>query len=497
VRNICFGFVCQCRYTGYHRWRVVVVLAAVLLSLVATRADVESQSTLSGWSPPINFSEAPETFSDSPILICDDNQNLHVLWIERGDSQAVVYYRTDASGDWSRQNDVLLTQSITYMDATATADGILHLVWVTSHSAELQYTQVPLSRASDPRRWQDPVTLMEGVDSGSNVFAGGGTIRSDDYGRLHVVVSIHDDEQFLSHSLLYLRSDTKGQTWQKPVVVSRVTSPVPSDVFGGLAIDVAGRLHLVWQTRSHEYGIFSKLEYTRSLDEGMTWEPPLVLAQGSAPFGVAMPAVYAFGRDEIHLTWSTPDRLHSWSVDGGVTWSTPRLIMDLGAAFGGFNRLVKDSAGTLYAVAAVGDGVYSAQWLGTTWSAMEPIDRRDIDPHTQQLTVCQGNQLYVVYHDRTGDNEIWYSTKTTAAPQLTRLPITQNEELATPALEIAIGQPLGSTAGPVIDRELTPVNGEMSNATGTEAFAPVLIGALAAAVVVVAALIHSLSRWHR
>ena len=96
--------------------------------------------------------------------------------------------------------------------------------------------------------------------------------------------------------------------------------------------------------------------------------------------------------------------------------------MSLGAAFGGRNQLVKDSAGTLYVVTAVADGVYSASRNSSQWNAPEQIDDRYIDPHGQVMIACQGNQLHIAYYDRTGDNKVWYSTRTVDAPHINREP---------------------------------------------------------------------------
>ena len=95
-------------------------------------------------------------------------------------------------------------------------------------------------------------------------------------------------------------------------------------------------------------------------------------------------------------------------------------IIELGAAFGGINQLAKDSAGVLHAITAVGDGVFHSIWKNGAWGPGEALDKRFIDPHGQQLVVCQGNRLHVAYYDRTGENEIWYASKTTDAAEIAR-----------------------------------------------------------------------------
>ena len=143
--------------------------------------------------------------------------------------------------------------------------------------------------------------------------------------------------------------------------------------------------------------------------------------------GVDWIAPFSFGDNEVYLTWHDPRRMQQWSLDGGETWNGPIEIMELAAAFGGVNRLVKDSAGVLHVLTAMTGGVFSAAWDGTQWGPRERIDDRPNDPHGQYMVVCQGNQLHVVYHDRivqnsTGKFTIWYSSRQVNAPHLERRP---------------------------------------------------------------------------
>jgi hypothetical protein len=137
-----------------------------------------------------------------------------------------------------------------------------------------------------------------------------------------------------------------------------------------------------------------------------------------------------------------------WSNDGGETWSAPIEIMSLGAGFGGQNQLTKDSAGVLHAVLGTGGGVYSASWTGTQWGPPEQIDARPIDPHGQTITTCQGNQLHVAYYDRTGEERVWYSTRSVSGPHIDRKPMPTPEPLT-------IKNPANS--GPQIGATVTPI----------------------------------------
>jgi hypothetical protein len=471
------------------------LLAIMLVSLVLTGVNVGAQGNGAGWSPPVDFSNTPDSFSDSPILLCDKNQNLHALWFERADPQSLVYYRTDADGTWSPPRDVLAVAQMRYMDGTTTPDGILHLVWVGALTRDLRYAQAPLDSAWDPRQWAEPTTLATGLEVGSNVYGGGGTIAADQAGHLHIVYAVPDSSERLSHTIYYIRSDDGAASWSPPVAVQSVTTPEPADLFASIAVDGAGRIHVAWSLRSDAYASYSRLGYIRSPDGGITWVNPREIAVGAPPFGAAMLGVFAFGDDEIHLTWDTPDRLHQWSKDGGVTWSAPVPIMTLGAAFGGFNKLAKDGAGTLHVVAAAGEGVFHATWNGSAWTPKEAVDTRAFDPHGQQIAVCQGNRAHIAYFDRTAENEIWYSSRTIDAPQISRAPIIVSEGAPKPTAPAGTGRsatPASPTPAP--DNPQKPGPAEASPSPVAGMLSPAIVGAAASGLLVIAVVIAKLAR---
>lgn len=401
-------------------WRFSISFVAMLLTSLSSTVSLWAQNNISQWSPPVNFSNVADLVSYAPVLLCDDKQNTHMFWAERGDTEAFIYYSTDASGSWSQPIDIIASQRVDLLHVAITPDERVHLIWVIGNFGDLVYTSAPLAEARDTRKWAVPRALDSDVNVLSNVYSGSNMLFADSAGNLHLVYSRPNDSNGISNSLYYRRSPDGGDTWSSPSQIVTIVAPEPSSMTGNVSVDGAGRVHVVWEVRSYEYQSFSQLGYFRSVDGGATWEGGMELATGSRPFGVAMAAVYTFDRDEVHLTWDVPARLHRWSNDGGQTWSSTSQIIDLGAAYGGHNKLAKDSAGILHAVAAVGAGVYHTAWRDGSWEPGEAIDTRSFDPHGQQLVVCQGNRLHVAYYDRTAENEIWYSSRTVDAPERVR-----------------------------------------------------------------------------
>lgn len=397
--------------------RIVLVLIVVGLAFSWPVADVTSQIAYP-WSKPIDITQPSDSdIGAFAVLLCDQYQNVHLLWSHLADSGAAIFYRNDVEGSWGLPIDVLAvaTPVAVYLDAAISdVDDTLHLVWQDAYiGGNLLYSTVSLRNADNSRSWSSPRILAQNT--------GAGTIVVDSTGTIHLVYGTVGAGG-MRPTVNYIKSEDSGETWSEPVASFSTITTSPSDIWGEIAVDDNNHIYVGVTWRSQEYGVQSEVGYVLSSDGGQTWSEYERVEVPSEPFpGVSKLVPYAFG-NEVHLTWHNPSRMHQWSSNGGVTWSSPVEIMPLGAAFGGPNHLVKDSAGTVHVVVAVADGVFSATWGGTRWSIPERIDSRYIDPHGQTMVVCQGNQLHVVYYDRTGDNTVWYANREVAAPHIDRRP---------------------------------------------------------------------------
>jgi hypothetical protein len=393
------------------------IALALLVACLLWPVSSYAQQADNTWGQPVDATLGSTAQMGSfDLLLCDPYQNTYLLWAEQSDSGAAVYLRTDANGSWSAGRDIIAAPGAVIFNLAAAisqSDDTLHLIWSDQYlRGNLYYSQAPLYTAEQPSAWSTPQLLGQAVDWSS--------IKTDSTGTVHVVYGTTDDSG-LEHTVYHLELPNSGESWSDPVVAYSAISALPAMIRPELAIDGRDRLHVGLSLNSYEYGAYSEVGYIRSEDGGQTWSPyRQVQNTGSTFQGVAWIAPYAFGDDEVHLTWHDPRRMHTWSTDGGKTWREPQEIMPLDAAFGGRNELTKDSAGVLHVVTAVGNGVYSASWNGTEWSPPEQIDSRFIDPHGQTIVTCQGNQLHVAYYDRTGENKVWYSTRSVNAPSIER-----------------------------------------------------------------------------
>ena len=391
-----------------YKWLKHIFTLVLIIFIFLEFPYAFARGQTSGWTTPINFSEQPDTYSNVPNILCDPYQNLHVFWGERldldGAPLSILFYRNDVGGVWSKPLDLLITDRFEDLHAAITPDDLVHLVW-TNNAHNLMYFRAPLSATTQVRQWGKPVVLA------SNAYYS--NVSVDKNGIIYVIYTT-DDIDALKNGIYYISSADSGNTWSLSQTIMEIDTPIPSSATAQLVVDGMGRFHVVYNVRSYTYGEYSILGYLRSLDAGQNWDFPLTFPSGTTFQGVAMIAAYTFANDEIHLTYDIPDRLHQWSYSGGDTWSAPIPIVngvDVGAAFGGYNQLVKDGAGVMHVVFAERRGVFHSTWDGANWNVAELIGQPVFDPHYQTMAICQGNRLSVLYGGNDIKSEIWYSEK--------------------------------------------------------------------------------------
>ena len=98
-------------------------------------------------------------------------------------------------------------------------------------------------------------------------------------------------------------SNDGGATWQTPIDVATA----PGDIYGlRFAIDSSGNMMLVWYR--NDGGPINFVEYSSSVDGGLTWSTPSVLSPSSLSVGYI--SVSVDSRDNVTLVWSGYDGLN-------------------------------------------------------------------------------------------------------------------------------------------------------------------------------------------
>ncbi|MCC7355145.1 MAG: hypothetical protein IT330_15480 [Anaerolineae bacterium] len=359
-----------------------------------------------------------------------------------GEGDTLYYTRWDGV-KWTEPIDVLVSPqgAIEWPDMVITPDGMLHLVWDTSGTdGVLFYARAPACCADDLHRWSEPVALQ------GPMLGGASAILADPQGRIHVLYC-----SLRSGSVMYMRSDDGGRSWSEPVAISGLD--LRNDEFTNwprLAMDDRGRLHAVWTVMPWPG---RAVMYARSDDGGQSWRAPQVIDTASRSdyanntYGPIYIDVATRGEDEVYLIWDgapTVERNHTWSADGGKTWSSRTLLFPeiTGSGRSGWNDMVVDSAGTLHAITL--GGPFHATWEDPGWSASYRIPMPALVSSGAELVrvaISRGNVLHVVWLKKDARPfTVWYARGQSTAPQLPvqplRTPTTEPTRTPLPALSL-------------------------------------------------------------
>jgi hypothetical protein len=249
-------------------------------------------------------------------------------------------------------------------------------------------------------QWE-PDTRLTYDDSVSTTFLGyASSIAAEE----NTVVLTWQDNREGTWEIYAMRSTDHGVSWSMAERISdtRVNSEYPCIAMSN------GFVHAAW----HDMCDGNKeIYYSRSTDNGFSWETPFRITDD--PNNSTMPSIAACGND-VYLVWNDDrsglnDVYFTRSLDNGVTWEEN-------------TRITYAEMPSLYPAIAANDsclhGVWARDWeiyhmrsidKGITW---EMENRLTNDPHLSLFASVAlfGEQVHVVWHDqRNGNIDIYYT----------------------------------------------------------------------------------------
>ena len=195
----------------------------------------------------------------------------------------------------------------------------------------------------------------------------------------------------------FIHSPDGGQTFTEPVVVTDMSGRIYDDPVARNAWDVpractdrqAGIIYVTYQAQAGPPGSrVPQIHFTRSIDRGRSWSPPVVVNDTPARRGVFNPCIAA-SPDGQHITIAFYDKRHNTPVsggnltdyylaesfDGGETWEPNLRLSEVSsdlrmAPLTGSGRMFADYQGIAPAVNRETPGV--AVWIDTRSGNPDP-----------------------------------------------------------------------------------------------------------------------------
>jgi len=402
-----------------------------------------------------------------PILVADQNKTVHAFstqWVDNpnGAIRAIVYSQWTLAYGWTAPIDVIVSPRGEARVTSAFLDknGIMHVAFYGGNgvSGDIYYTRALASVANNATAWTVPVAIGENAgDPESAVFVGDGQDQ----------LSLIYHGRSSGYGVYVVNSADGGGSWSSPspIFLSDGDAPYVSKL--SAIMSTSGWYHVIWNTFS-ESGQGRGIYYARAKVGDTQWSDPILMASANEGLGPQTPTILEY-KDVLYAIYNmTPKITMRRSMDDGQSWDDPIVLFGRFVGVNGSLSLVVDGNDVMHLFFAqrisgslgTSDihGMWHSSWLNDRW--VEPsavvkgpriVDEEGtsgFDPYEAHAVVSQGDVLLVTWRTDPGDikdNGIWYSYAVINAPEkpiaTLQLPIVTQQlsqaELATPTIEVS------------------------------------------------------------
>jgi hypothetical protein len=377
--------------------RCLLSLALCLLAPFAASAQ---------WEPDVRLTDDPSqsmTSFNNARCVAAAGSLIHVVWHDDRDGNTEIYYKrsTDSGTTW--ETDTRLTEDASWSErpSVAIGDAVVHVAW---YDGRIGPPRIFYKRSPDNgTTWSPDVCLTPtaGVGYHPSVTVSGS------------IVHVAWTDMSAGPQIYYTRSLDNGATWE---AARNITPNAPAAGKNLASIAVSGSIvHVTWMDSRSGPQIY----YTRSLDSGVTWEIDRAITPVPSQF-----ASVAVSGAVVHVVYSdfraggdAPRIWYTRSLDNGTTWET---AVPLAEAFASWYPSVAVSGSHVHAVwldSRNGDvsEVYYKDSLdgGANWGTDVRLTDNPSESFEPSVAVS-GNFVHVAWHDDRDQNlEIYYKRGTT------------------------------------------------------------------------------------
>lgn len=281
-------------------------------------------------------------------------------------------------------------------------EGRLLMVWSGGESGELNFSWASDEEVASDSGWVSPVSIPR-----PGVLGQSPHLLEATPGSIYLAYAVPFNE---SRGVYLTTSEEPDLVWGDPVMVFGAAGAGCEAVEQtSLTQGLDGTLHLAWVCASLPGGIGPlALFHSRSEDGGTTWSEPARAFERRAVWG----RIATDGIGTLHLVWQEhlTGRINTWdalSRDGGENWEEPLSVSVVDGA-AGYASLASDRSGRLHLLQTVQETgstpeVQYTEWNGQAWTEREAL-RLKVDSLDDlggiAFTVGQDASLVAVYIGR-------------------------------------------------------------------------------------------------
>lgn len=273
------------------------------------------------WEPDVRVTDdTANTFLCGQQCLVALGDTLHAVFVDDRSGNYNVYYTRslDAGATWGSAVRLSPGDSNRIFGATIAAAGAaVHVVWEGRNNGAFWYR-----RSTDGgETWRAETALVQSPRSC------GTPVLSADGDRVGLVWTDSRDGGW-NGELYYKQSLSAGRSWADD---TRLTADTDSVLDKEACLVVSGNYRYIVWTRADWNTSVAQVWFTRSTDNGATWQPRVRVATDTTR--QEQPMVAASG-SSVHLCWydGRPDEYgiyHRASLDNGATWGAEHWLTDI------------------------------------------------------------------------------------------------------------------------------------------------------------------------
>ncbi len=387
-----------------HLNRSHMVFPIILMLLLAGTSLLRAQ-----WEPDVRLTDDPAesiTSFDNAWCVASSGANVHVVWHDNRDGSNQIFYKrsTDNGTTWDMDTSLTIDPAWSERPSIVVSDSIIHVAW---YDGRLGPPRIFYKHSLDNgTTWGPDVSLTPtaGVAYHPSIAV------SDS------IVHVAWTDMSAGPQIYYTRSLDYGTTWETERIITPTAPPAGKNLASVAVSDSI--VHVTWMdTRTGP-----QIYYTRSLDNGTTWEIDRSITPVPSQF-----ASVAVSDSIVHVVYAdfrfgpdVPKIYYIRSLDDGTNWGTEIMLTDDSASW---YPSVAVSGSCVHAVwpdNRHGDPseIYYKRSLdnGTTWETDVRLTDNPSESREPSVAVS-GSYVHVVWHDdRDGNWEVYYKRNPTGNP---------------------------------------------------------------------------------
>lgn len=253
----------------------------------------------------------------------------------------------------------------------------------------------------------------------------------DEKGVFHLIYIASTDVLNRPAGVYYVQSLPGANKWGRATLIyasqyyrGLTAANAPRASIARIMNGETGTIFLAWDEPSQR-----KIQFTRSVDEGKTWEAATVLDQANASSSFTNSHVLDIVdfQDDLMLIWREGDLTEACQVyyqtatGSGMNWTAPQQLFEKMSGCPTQLELFGKNADVLLLQSTLSNQVYLMAWNGQRWSIpqaqaglsgiIDPNTARTLSAGCRQIVFLpEQNLLEAVSCDLDGNKDIWYSS---------------------------------------------------------------------------------------